>query len=184
MLAVAQPQGAEAKPEAVTAARPPRNTVIELKTPGGEPRTEVSSLRLPAHEGSEQIAALAAEKIAVRSDFDPAQAGQIKTAVLEGALNAIEHSPNAEKTIDIQFMLNAETLEVIIENEGPAFDPLAIAVPNPQEKLGAAYKRGWGLSLMKRFMDEVGYEPCERGIRLRLIKRRRRPQDGVAEQVR
>jgi serine/threonine-protein kinase RsbW len=171
------------------AAQPPgtrgmRHSVIELRAPAVEPRSEVSSLRLPAREGSELIAAMTAEKIALRSDFEPAQAGQIKTAVLEGVLNGIEHSLNAEKTIDVQFMLSPEMLEVLIENEGPAFDPLAVPTPNPQLKLTSTHKRGWGLSLMKRFMDEVGYEPCERGTRLRLVKRRRRSQTGAAEEVR
>lgn len=182
-------QSGEASPAArvrdVTPSSPgTRHTVIELRSPEVEPRSEVSSLRLSAREGSELIAALAAEKIAIRSDFDPVQAGQVKTAVLEGVLNAIEHSLNAEKAIDVQFMLNAEALEVLIENEGPGFDPLAVPTPDPQAKLASAHKRGWGLSLMKRFMDEVGYEPCERGTRLRLVKRRRRRTTGAAEEVR
>lgn len=158
-----------------------RHTVIDLRVPDAEPRVEASSLRLPAREGSELIAALTAEKIALRADFESAPAGQIKTAVLEGVLNAIEHSPNVEKAIDIQFQLTPEALEVLIENEGPAFDPLAVPTPDPQAKLSSPHKRGWGLSLMKRFMDEIGYEPCARGTRLRLIKRRPRPQAAPAE---
>jgi len=150
-----------------------RSAVIEMAGAAHEPRAETSSLSLPARDGSELIAALAAEKIAVRADFNAAAAGQIKTSVLEGVLNAIEHSPNQEKLIYLHFIVKPEALEVTIENEGTPFDPLAVPTPDPRAKLASAHKRGWGLSLMKRFMDEVGYEPCPRGTRLRLVKRRR-----------
>lgn len=164
-----------AHPEVPAAAEKPyvRPAIIDLDREKREPSAETSELTLPARDGSELIAALMGEKIAIRSDFDASQAGQIKTSVLEGVLNAIEHSPNREKLIYIQFIVKAEALEVTIENEGSPFDPLAVPTPDPQAKLVSPHKRGWGLSLMKRFMDEVGYEPCTRGTRLRLVKRRR-----------
>ena len=74
---------------------------------GRSARAEVSALSLPARDGSELIAALTADKIAIRSGFSAAEAGQIKTAVLEGVLNAIEHSPNQEKLVYIEFIMGA-----------------------------------------------------------------------------
>lgn len=152
----------------------PRQPVIELKPEEPEPMAESSNLRLPARADSEIIAALMAEKVAIRADFGASAAGQVKTAVLEGVLNAIEHSPNPEKMIDLEFRVTREALEILIENEGRGFDPQSVPEPDARAKLSAANKRGWGIMLMKKFMDEVGYEPCERGTRLRLIKRRAR----------
>jgi serine/threonine-protein kinase RsbW len=122
-----------------------------------------------------------AEKIAVGAHFDRPEAGKIKTAVLEGALNAIEHSPNPEKMIGIRFILSPEALEILIENEGPPFDPAAVPAPRPEVKLTSDSKRGWGLMLMKKFMDEVEFERCERGTCLRLTKRRRPSSSHQAE---
>jgi serine/threonine-protein kinase RsbW len=146
--------------------------VIDMQPAEIAPQGEVTLLRLPAREDSEYIAALMAEKVAIRADFPLVESGKIKTAVLEGVLNAIEHSPNPEKLIDIRFRLSPEALEIVIENEGPGFDPLGVPEPDARAKLLAGNKRGWGITLMKKFMDEVDYEPCGRGTRLRLAKRR------------
>ena len=127
---------------------------------------------LPARDGSELTAARAAERLALDAGFDAAAAGKIKTAVLEGTLNAVEHSPNQEKRVLIEFRMREERFEIRIENEGRQFDPLAVAEPDPKVKLTAANKRGWGISLMRKFMDEVGYEPSPRGTVLRLVKNR------------
>jgi anti-sigma regulatory factor (Ser/Thr protein kinase) len=150
----------------------PGRAVIDLSAVSEAPQAESSRLSLPARPDSEIIAALMAEKIAIRAGFDLPAVGQIKTAVLEGSLNAIEHSPNSEKLIAIAFELTAEKMTIAIENDGPAFDPLAVPVPHAPAKVTAARKRGWGITLMQRFMDEVGYEPSRRGTRLTLVKRR------------
>jgi serine/threonine-protein kinase RsbW len=169
-----------AAPQSESEAAPPRRTVIAVAPAADAPAGETSALRLPARDDSEYIAALMAEKIAYQAGFDPAQAGKIKTSVLEGALNAIEHSPNREKMIEIRFRVTREALEIRIENEGAGFDPLAVPDPDPLAKLTAGNKRGWGLKLMKRFMDEVDYEPCPGGTRLRLVKRRPAAAGGLS----
>ncbi len=130
------------------------------------------TITLPACPESELGAAQAAERFARQAGFEPAEIGRIKTAVLEGVLNAVEHSADPEKRIELRFILTPRALEVIIDNEGRPFDPLAVPEPDARRKLGEVNKRGWGISLMKRFMDEVGYEPVAGGTRLRLIKRR------------
>jgi anti-sigma regulatory factor (Ser/Thr protein kinase) len=170
-------EAAAAEPAAQPESRP--RPVIDLG-PGREPRGETTTLRLPAREESEYIAALMAEKVAIRADFGATEAGKIKTAVLEGTLNAIEHSPNPEKMIDVRFILSPESMEIVVENEGAHFDPAAVQPPDPKIKLAAGNKRGWGITLMKKFMDEVEYEPCNGGTRLRLIKRRARARAAAA----
>ena len=167
-------------PEAESPPPPPRRPVIEMHPPGEDPtHRQVSGLHLPAQADSELIAAVMAEKIAIRGGFDAAAAGRIKTAVLEGVLNAIEHSPNPEKTIDIEFTLDRDRLEIVVINEGSPFESPDAEPPDPRAKLDAFRKRGWGISLMKRFMDEAVYEPRRGGTRLRMVKLRRQPDNQV-----
>ena len=132
----------------------------------------IHRLNLPARAESEFVAAQAAERIARDAGFAPTDVGRIKTAVLEGMLNAIEHSSNPEKQVVLRFALTPQALEIVIENEGRNFDPLAVPEPVAREKVAAPSKRGWGISLMRRFMDEVAYEPAPGLTRLRLVKRR------------
>lgn len=164
------------EPEAAVA--PKRVPVISIPT---APGTTVSRLALAARSENEIIAALMAEKIAGRCGLDAQGAGQVKMAVLEGCLNAIEHSANPEKEISIKFVERPSELEIFIENEGSHFDPGAVEDPDPRAKLKSAYKRGWGIKLMKEFMDEVVYERTGIGTRLRLIKRFGEPRQPAAK---
>lgn len=147
-------------------------TVIPMSEVAHEtPNGSGTRLAIRAQNENEVIAALAAERIALRQGFDAEAAAQIRTAVIEGCLNAIEHSGNPEKEIHVAFIEHPASLEIIIDNEGEQFDPLAVADPDPKKKLKARNKRGWGIKLMKGFMDEVAYEPRPNGTRLRLLKR-------------
>jgi serine/threonine-protein kinase RsbW len=137
---------------------------------------ELTRIQLPAQPDIERTAALLADRIAQGAGFSAADVGRIRTAVLEGVLNAIEHSFDAEKSIDVQLLVTPEGLEISIENEGDPFDPLAVQDPDPHKKVRAENKRGWGIALMKRFMDEVSYQTVPHGTRLRMLKRR--TQDG------
>ncbi len=130
-------------------------------------------LSVVADQESEIVAAAMAEKVAQKGGFDAEAIGQIKMAVLEGCLNAIEHSPNTEKEVRLTFYQRADELEIAIENEGEIFDPLAVADPDPAAKLVDKNKRGWGIKLMREFMDDVRYEPARGGMCLRLTKKKK-----------
>jgi serine/threonine-protein kinase RsbW len=152
----------------------PRHTPVIPIAEVGEQEAghSISRLSLVAQQQNEVIAASMAERIAQRGGFDPQSVGQIKMAVLEGCLNAIEHSLNPEKEIRLTFQERPGELEIAIENEGDIFDPLAVGDPDPATKLKDKNKRGWGIKLMREFMDDVRYEPARGGMCLRLIKRK------------
>lgn len=140
-----------------------------------------SRLSVVAEQQSEVVAAAMAEKVAQKCGFDPESIGQIKMAVLEGCLNAIEHSLNNEKEVRLTFHQRADELEIAIENEGDVFDPLAVADPDPAAKLHDKNKRGWGIKLMREFMDDVRYEPARGGMCLRLIKKKKAEKEKKTE---
>jgi serine/threonine-protein kinase RsbW len=155
---------------------PRRTPVIPIAEVGEQDAgRSISRLSLVAQQQNEVIAASMAERIAQRSGFDAQTVGQIKMAVLEGCLNAIEHSLNPEKEIRLTFHERPGELEIAIENEGDVFDPMAIGDPDPAAKLKDKNKRGWGIKLMREFMDDVRYEPARGGMCLRLIKRKPAP---------
>lgn len=169
---VAKEGGASSEPSS------PKAPVITIQDFSGEvPKISLGRLCLKAGFENEVVAGLAAERIAIQRGFDSDEAGQIKMAVLEGALNAIEHSTNSEKEISVEFIDRPADLEIVIENDGAHFDPLAVEDPDPKKKLKAENKRGWGIKLMHEFMDGVVYEPTGHGTRLRLRKTRRDVQE-------
>lgn len=152
----------------------PRVPVIPIAKVNDEDLSgSTTRLSVVAEQQSEVVAAAMAEKVAQKSGFDPESIGQVKMAVLEGCLNAIEHSLNNEKEIRLTFHQRPDELEIAIENEGEVFDPLAVAEPDPATKLHDKNKRGWGIKLMREFMDDVRYEPARGGMCLRLIKKKK-----------
>ena len=61
--------------------------------------------------------------------------------------------------------------EVRVEDDGPAFDPLAAAAPDTAADLDERPIGGLGIELVKRLMDEVHYERTHGRNRLRLVRR-------------
>ncbi|MEN6627112.1 MAG: ATP-binding protein [Candidatus Sumerlaeia bacterium] len=183
----------EAAARPVEADLPPKARIVGLNPlQGSRPlpaRTAPSggdkshTITIPARSESEHDAVHAAETFAREAGFDDSDVGRIKTAVLEGILNAIEHSADPEKVVTMELVLTPAALEITIDNEGRRFDPLAVEEPDPRAKLTAVNKRGWGICLMKRFMDEVAYEPIAGGTRLRLVKRRQQPKPQSAREA-
>jgi anti-sigma regulatory factor (Ser/Thr protein kinase) len=133
-------------------------------------------LRLSPRDGMELVAAKTIEELALGNGFNEEAAQQLRMAVLEGCLNAIESSRNAEKEICVQALLNEEKCCVVIENEGEVFDPQKVR-KNEGER--HPFKRGRGLKLIERFMDRAVFEPFEHGTRLRMEKRK--PARGQAD---
>jgi anti-sigma regulatory factor (Ser/Thr protein kinase) len=126
-------------------------------------------LRLSPRDGMELVAAKTIEELALGNGFGEEAAQQLRMAVLEGCLNAIESSRNAEKEICIQITLTGEKCSVVIENEGDVFDPQKV---RESDRERPSFKRGRGLKLIERFMDRALFEPFEHGTRLRMEKRK------------
>ncbi len=147
-------------------AGPRPTSIVSFGQPPGLTRTE---LRLAPRPDNELIAAGMAETIALRAGFDEEASARVKMAVLEGCLNAIEHTAHPEKEIRLAVEEHPDRLEITIDNEGAPFDPRLVDEPDPAAKLRARDRRGWGIKLMREFVDEVIYEPWAGGTRLRLV---------------
>jgi len=116
-----------------------------------------------------------ASALAQEAGLDETAAYHCALAVDEACTNIIEHgyagsTPGAQ--IVIAGDIEADGVSLVIEDSGPAFDPLSL----PQHPTGAALSNdrvgGWGVQLIRRLMDRVEYQRVDDRNRLRLYKRR------------
>jgi len=128
-------------------------------------------LMLSPQADMELVAAGALEQLAAACGFSDQAVSQMKMAVLEACLNAVERSRNPEKLVRLRYEATPARFVIVVENEGVVFDPQMVEEPALEKKIGEPYKRGWGLLLMRKFMDKVVFEPFESGTRLRMEKR-------------
>ena len=127
-------------------------------------------LVLPMVSETELVAARAVEEIAKKGSFDDNATNQIKMALIEACINAIEHSRVKDGKVYLRFLLNKERLTIYVENEGKDFEPALVAEPHIDEKIFGSHKRGFGIKLIKNLMDSVNFEKVNNYTRLKMVK--------------
>lgn len=88
----------------------------------------------------------------------PMKLEQLKTAVAEATLNAIEHGNHNQPELDvaIQLVVTDRELTVRISDHGGDQVIPEVTTPNLERKLaGLESPRGWGLFLIRNLVDEV-----------------------------
>lgn len=120
---------------------------------------------LPMGDESELIAAHTLEEIAKRHGLKSHAINQIKTAVVEACINAAEHSFSPDRRIRLKFTIADGRFTVSVANRGIRLAD-KISVPLETEE----GRRGWGLRLMRRLMDEVKIEHVEDGTLISMSK--------------
>ncbi|MGI8812530.1 MAG: ATP-binding protein [Pyrinomonadaceae bacterium] len=120
---------------------------------------------VPMGEDTELIAAHAVEEIAKRHHLDAKSINQIKTALVEACINAAEHAHSPDGKIYQKFTFDEKKLTINISNRGLR---LTDRMPNAAEPTEG--RRGWGLALMRRLMDEVTIDDVEDGTSISMIK--------------
>jgi len=107
------------------------------------------------------------------SGFDDKAVHDVILSVDEVLANVIRHAYGGKEgkvesgKIRVTVSDRGERAEIVIQDEGPCFDPRSIPAPElPSRKPG-----GLGIYLVRSLMDEIDYEALKpRGNRLRLIK--------------
>ena len=112
-------------------------------------------------------------------DFEAKICHQVILAIDEAAANIIEHafpSKNYEGgTFQLQIEVGEETIKVEFRDFGLAFNPPLLS-PSEINKIKFT-KRGYGLKLIQKIMDEVTYERTDQGENiLTLVKCIKLPQ--------
>jgi len=126
---------------------------------------------IPMTGQAELVAARAVEQIGRNINLDPDFLQYIQLALIECCINAMEHSGSHERKIHVRCSASARELEIMIETPGRPFSPEGLQEPSPEQKLAAGQKRGWGLSIMRKILDEVRVERIQDRTRVTLVKK-------------
>jgi serine/threonine-protein kinase RsbW len=127
-------------------------------------------LTLPIAPDAELVAASTIEKIALLSGFDEKAMSEVRLAVIEACINAFEHSHSPDRRVYLTFMSEKDRLVVTVRDFGRGFKPTAAEPACIPPKLSKLRPRGWGLVLIRRFMDEVEILEISPGTELRMTK--------------
>lgn len=125
-------------------------------------------LYLPSELGWERAAMDLAASVATRMGFPHDRIEDIKTAVSEATINAIEHGNalDASQKVVIALIPEDEALVIDVRDRAPRpFRPGApVAPPDLEAKLrGIADSRGWGVFLIHQLVDEVEFSSTHDG---------------------
>ena len=117
------------------------------------------TLTLPMLPDMEIAASKTATALAEFMEMSSDKIDEVRMAVVEACINSFEHSKAADRKVEIRFEVlgndDPERLQITIRDSGVGFAPDTVEQPKIEEKLIAANKRGWGLTIIKGLMDEV-----------------------------
>ena len=122
------------------------------------PKTTVE-LKLPSRLGFEKVAMATAANVAKLMGFGDARIEDLKTAVSEACINAIEHGNRLQEQLSVVVLLTLEAsqLEVKVIDKGHGVTK-KVAKPDMEKKLhGEESPRGLGLFLIENLVDEVEF---------------------------
>jgi serine/threonine-protein kinase RsbW len=131
----------------------------------------VTELHLPSRLGFEKVAMNTAASVAEIMGFTPDRVDDLKTAVAEACINAIEHGNQLNDKLGVVVTLSIiqeESLEVKIRDHGSGVHQSAHVPDMDRKMLGEEDPRGMGMFLIQALVDEVEYvsEPASSFARL------------------
>jgi len=113
-----------------------------------------------------------AEALAEYVNFTRDQTDEMKHAVIEACINAIEHSGSTERKIYLTFQVFHDRMVIRVTDRGSGFDPGKVEEPDIRKKMkSGSRKRGWGLKLITNLMDDVKIEPGIPGTTVIMVKK-------------
>lgn len=114
-------------------------------------------VRLPSELGFEKIAMSTAASMAALMGFSPDRIEDLKTAVAEACINAIEHGNQLNDSLSVAVVLSttADELEIKVIDDGSGVGT-APAKPDIDRKIhGEEDSRGMGMFLIQALVDEA-----------------------------
>jgi len=139
------------------------------------------ALHLPAKPGYEKVAMGAAGSIARGMGFPEERVQDLRMALGEACLNAIEHGAGGrvEERIEVVFTVETGEMEVQVRDPGQG-GALPLEVPDLARKLSGEdpSPRGWGFHIIQRLVDEASFTQLEEGAVLRMSIRLHTDEEG------
>ena len=146
--------------------------------PQRDPEAGTVELRIPSDLGWERVAMDAAASVARRMGFPESRIEDIRTAVSEATINAIEHgnAGQAARSVWVLLAPGAAELEIRVRDGAavPLQPPAGSAGARPDlgaMVAGEGSPRGWGGFLFQSLMDEAEFTAAETGNLVRMVVR-------------
>ena len=110
--------------------------------------------------------ALAAADSRVRLARD--ELDEVSVTLQEACTNVVRHAHglDASKPLRVEFHVRPDALEIHVIDRGPPFDIAGTQTPDPE----ALQEGGYGISIMRAWMDHVAVDREIDGNRLRLVR--------------
>ncbi len=111
------------------------------------------------------------------AELPPAETGTFELALEEIFMNVVMHGSPAGglPRVEVSLALSDGCLTLMIEDDGPSFDPLSLAAPDVTASLEERRVGGLGVYLVRQMMDDVSYQRLGGRNQLRMTKRIREP---------
>ncbi|MDY7094768.1 MAG: ATP-binding protein [Acidobacteriota bacterium] len=118
----------------------------------------------------------AAAAMAGAMEMSPDRIDEVRMAVVEACINAIEHSNAADREVVVEIAIldfaETERLCIKVHDDGVGFVPEEVEKPSLERKLKSERKRGWGLTIIRGLMDEVEIQSGAGGTTVVMYKSR------------
>ena len=127
-------------------------------------------IHLPSTAGAEKVAMEFAATVARSMQFPDDRVEDLKTAVAEACMNAIEHGNNLDAGVKVGVSLTVGKgrLQVAVRDKGGG--PGTVRSPDLDRQIeGESEPGGWGIFLMESLMDEVSFETTPEGTLVKMI---------------
>ena len=114
-------------------------------------------VRLPTRLGYEKVAMNAASTVAKLMGFPEDRVDDLRTAVAEACINAIEHGNRLNEKLSVGVVLSAgsDALEIKVMDDGKGMKNLPIKPDIDRKMHGEEDPRGMGMFLIQALVDEA-----------------------------
>jgi serine/threonine-protein kinase RsbW len=121
-------------------------------------------LHIPSVPGYEKVAMEAAASVARQMGFSDDRIEDLKTAVAEACINAMEHGNKLDASIQVGVTLTVKESELQIDVADRGKGIGDVEAPEIEKKIeGEGKTRGWGMFLIRNLMNEVQIESGHEG---------------------
>jgi len=128
-------------------------------------KTTTVEVRLPTRLGYEKVAMSTAASVAKLMGFPDDRIEDLKTAVAEACINAIEHGNRLNEKLSVGVVLKANTdaLEVKVLDDGSGIRKQPPRPDIDRKMHGEEDPRGMGMFLIQALVDEAEWVPGSNG---------------------
>lgn len=126
-------------------------------TSSGRASSSSIELRLPSRLGYEKVAMNTAASVARLMGFSDERVDDLKTAVAEACINAMEHGNKLDESLSVGVVLSmdADSLEVKVSDNGDGPQTKTDAPDIDKKMIGEEDARGMGMFLIQALVDEA-----------------------------